>query len=96
MEAYMIDDKRESMHECKEEEGIRDPSVEHLELLVRNSYEERDPVRLRRRRTAYVLVDLKHPSGDSETYKTNGMHARAIQPDLVPNGGEPPKASLDQ
>lgn len=24
------------------------------------------------------------------TYNTNGIHANAIQPDLVPNGGEPP------
>lgn len=29
-------------------------------------------------------------------YKTKGMHARAIHPDLVPNGGEPPKSKLGQ
>ena len=30
------------------------------------------------------------------TYKTKGIHARAIHPDLVPRGGEPPKSSLGQ
>jgi hypothetical protein len=30
------------------------------------------------------------------TYKTNGMHAKANQPDLVPSGGEPPKSIVDQ
>ncbi|CAN9145022.1 unnamed protein product [Alternaria sp. RS040] len=30
------------------------------------------------------------------TYKTKGIQANAIQPDLVPSGGEPPKSSLDQ
>lgn len=30
------------------------------------------------------------------TYKTNGIHARLIQPDLVASGGEPPNISSTQ
>jgi hypothetical protein len=31
-----------------------------------------------------------------DAYKTNGIHASAIQPDLVASGGEPPYISSDQ
>lgn len=30
------------------------------------------------------------------TYKTKGMHAKAIHPDLVPRGGELPQSKLGQ
>lgn len=48
MEPDVVDDEWKGMHERKEEEGIGGPSVEHLEPLMRNSREERDPVRLGR------------------------------------------------
>lgn len=50
MKPDVIDDKWEGVHERKEEEGIGGPSVEHLELLMGNSREERDPVCLSRGR----------------------------------------------
>ena len=50
MEPDVKDDEWESVHERKEEEGIGDPSVEQLQLLMRNSREERNPVRLTRGR----------------------------------------------
>lgn len=50
MEPDVVDDEWEGVHERKEEEGISGPSVEHLELLMGNSCEKRDPVRLSRGR----------------------------------------------
>jgi hypothetical protein len=46
MEPDVIDDEWEGVHKRKKEEGIGGPSVEHLEPLMRNSSEERDPIRL--------------------------------------------------
>ena len=34
MEPDVVDDEWKGVHERKEEEGIRGPSVEHLELLM--------------------------------------------------------------
>lgn len=46
------DNKGKRMHKREEEKGVGYPSVEHLELLVRDTREECDPVRLSRCRAA--------------------------------------------
>lgn len=51
MKSYMVDDKRKGVHQCKNEKGIGDPSVKHLELLMRNTGKKCDPARLRGSRT---------------------------------------------
>jgi hypothetical protein len=92
----MVDDKRKGVHQCKNEKGVGDPSVKHLELLMRNAGKKCDPTCLRGSRTVKKISLHQNTSIAGEADKINGMHARAIQPDLVPNGGEPPKSRLGQ
>lgn len=40
------DDEGKRVHKCEEEKSVGYPSVEHLELLVRDTREKCDPVRL--------------------------------------------------
>jgi hypothetical protein len=46
MRPNMNHDERERVHERQYEEGIGDPSVEHLKLLVRDTGDQSDPIRL--------------------------------------------------
>lgn len=46
VEADMVDDEGESVQQGEEEECVRTPAVEDLELLVGNTGEEGDPVGL--------------------------------------------------
>jgi|SRR5690242_18010804 len=52
VEMDVIHNEWESVHQCKEEEGISGPSVEHLDLLVRYSCAECDPISFARSSTA--------------------------------------------
>lgn len=52
VKSYVKDDKGKRMHKCEEEKSVRYPSMEYLELLVRDTREECDPVRLGRCRAA--------------------------------------------
>lgn len=46
MPPNMVHDEGERVQERKNKEGIRNPSVEDLKPLVRDSRKQRDPVRL--------------------------------------------------
>lgn len=48
MPPNVVHNEWECVQERKDKEGVRDPSVEDLKLLVRNSSEQCDPVRLTR------------------------------------------------
>jgi hypothetical protein len=72
--------------------------MEDLQLLVRNAGNQGNPVGFTRRGTVMVIrlssadcaSHRAFRSRAGTTYKTNGMHASAIHPDLVPKGGELP------
>lgn len=83
------DNEREGMHQCQNKEGIRDPAMEDLKLLVSNSCYQRDPICFACRRAAHSQYE--EASELRWTYKRKGIHARASQPDLVPSGGELPQ-----
>jgi hypothetical protein len=68
--------------------------MENLDLLVGHSCRQGDPICLACCRAVEVRKLLA--CDPWKTYKTKGMQANAIQPDLVPSGGEPPNFSLDQ
>ena len=42
----VVDDERECVDKSKDKEGIRGPSMEHLQLFVRDSCKEADPIGL--------------------------------------------------
>ena len=93
----MVDDERKGVHERKNKKGVGDPSVKHLKLLMRNPSQKGDPTCLCGSGTIKRKVSLRQRTSVVwEAHKINGMQARAIQPDLVPNGGEPPKSRLGQ
>lgn len=48
----VVDNEWECMHEGEKEEHVRDPAMQHLELFVGDSCEERDPIGLTCSRTA--------------------------------------------
>ena len=54
----VVYDERESVQQRKQEEGICNPPVEHLESFVRYSCEQGDPVCLARRGTTNPLLAL--------------------------------------
>jgi hypothetical protein len=85
----MIHDKRKCMKERKDEESIRNPSVEDLQSLVGYASTQRNPVGLGCGSTTNGQ-HYRNIACIRLTYNTNGIHASAIHPDLVPSGGEPP------
>nr|POE75610.1 hypothetical protein CFP56_53722 [Quercus suber] len=49
----MPDDERKGVHQRKHHEGVCNPSMEHLKLLMRHSGDQRDPVRFACGRTRH-------------------------------------------
>lgn len=52
MEANVINDEWKGVHQCKQKERIRSPSMYYLQFLVGHSGKECDPIRLTCCRTA--------------------------------------------
>ena len=46
VESDVVDNERKRMHQSEDEECIRGPSVKDLEFLMRDTRQERDPIRL--------------------------------------------------
>lgn len=80
MEPDVIDDEWEGVHERKDEEGIGYPSVEYLELLMRDAREERDPVRLRRGRTIRSVSVIEGMTGVLERHVQYKRHTCQSHP----------------
>lgn len=56
MPPNMVHNKRESVHEREDKEGVRNPPVENLKFLMRNSREQGDPIGLAGGCTALTSV----------------------------------------
>lgn len=95
MKPDVVNNEREGMDQCEDEKGVCGPSMKHLQLLVWYSGKQSNPVRLACC-GAESDISASQRLKNSETYKTKGIHAKAIHPDLVAKGGEPPQSKLGQ
>jgi hypothetical protein len=95
MPVDVIHNEWECMQKSQDKEGISNPSMKHLELFVRHSGHQGNPIGLGCSCAIYCQCNLTRAIAMG-TDNTKGMHPSASQPDLVASGGEPPNFSSDQ